>query len=107
MASCVTYNILKYKLLNVIAGDVHADFTGHSPASGPGRGISMTVHRGAAGGGHGGRGGRSYGGYHSALAHGSLYTPHDKGSGGGSGATSAHQGGRGGGTYLGHTGQIK
>ena len=98
MASRVTYNMLKYNLLNVIAGDVHADFTGHSPASGPGRGLSKTVHRGAGGGGHGGRGGRSYGGYHSAVAHGSMYTPHDKGSGGG-GAPYGYLGGRGGGTY--------
>ena len=82
---------------------MHADFTGHAPGSGPGLGISMATvsgHRGGAGGGHGGRGGRPHGGYYSAFAHDSMYTPRHKGSGGGQGANSAATGGRGGGMYL-------
>ena len=79
---------------------MHANWSGHSPVSGQGRGISMTVHRGGTGGGHGGRGGRSLGGYYSGYAYDSIYIPQDKGSGGGQGADSAAGGGRGGGTYL-------
>ncbi|XP_038052472.1 uncharacterized protein LOC119725183 [Patiria miniata] len=82
-----------------VAGDFHADFSGH--ALGQGRGFGQSTERGqrgGSGGGHGGRGGRSSRGIYSSDAYGSIYRPRDMGSGGGVG--SQDDGGRGGGTLL-------
>ncbi|XP_070535280.1 uncharacterized protein [Ptychodera flava] len=67
-----------------VAGDVHADWSGHSASDGPGSGLDKPSYStGASGGAHGGRGGRWDNGLYSSVAYDSMYTPSQPGSGGG------------------------
>ncbi|XP_070535283.1 uncharacterized protein [Ptychodera flava] len=88
-----------------VAGDVHADWSGHSASDGPGSGLDKptpgSYSAGASGGAHGGRGGRWDNGLYSSVAYDSMYTPSQPGSGGGNVFTDYYNywknGGRGGG----------
>ena len=84
-------------------GGIIADSTGYPGGQGPGAGRSVPQNSGyvGGGGGHGGNGAAS-GGVPVALGggtYGSVTTPLDRGSGGGTGSASA-PGGAGGGTML-------